>query len=83
MVNFRIFHYFKIIHGSPTPKNELVKQIIEENNYNKEECVLIGDSINEYDAAKENNIDFYGYNNERLKGVSKKYINNFEEISCC
>jgi phosphoglycolate phosphatase-like HAD superfamily hydrolase len=41
---------------------------------------LIGDSINDYEAAEESNIDFYGYNNEELKEVSKKYINNFENF---
>ncbi len=72
-----ISHYFKSIHGSPAPKNELVGQIIKENNYNKKECILIGDSINDYEAAEENNIDFYGYNNNGLRKVSKKYINSF------
>ena len=53
--------YFKSIHGSPTHKNELVKQVIRENEYEKESCVLIGDSINDYNAAVINDIDFMGY----------------------
>lgn len=55
--------YFKSIHGSPTPKNTLVKEVIESNGYLKDELVLIGDSMNDYEAAKVNGIDFYGYNN--------------------
>ncbi len=68
--------YFNSIHGSPTPKNILVKQLIEENNYLKNDCILIGDSINDYDAAVNNGIDFAGYNNKLLNKYGN-YIGNF------
>lgn len=68
--------FFKSIHGSPTPKNTLVKEVIESNHYLKNEIALIGDSINDYEAAKINDISFFGYNNEMLidKG---EYIEKF------
>lgn len=71
--------YFLTINGSPTPKKELVKNLLEKENYNKEESILIGDSINDYEAAKVNNLDFYGFNNEKLKKLDK-YIENFEGL---
>ncbi|MCB0744482.1 MAG: HAD hydrolase-like protein, partial [Ignavibacteriae bacterium] len=40
-----ISHYFKSIHGSPTPKKELVDKLIIQNGYNRQMCILIGDSI--------------------------------------
>jgi len=58
--------YFKSIHGSPTPKVELVSQLIKINYLNASKCVLIGDSINDYEAAHANNIMFYAYNNSDL-----------------
>lgn len=64
-----IEHYFLSIHGSPTAKKILVKNVIEENKYNKENIVLIGDSINDFEAAKENEITFCGYNNASLKSL--------------
>ena len=64
-----IDHYFLSIHGSPTAKKILVKNVIEENNYSKENIVLIGDSINDFEAAKENDITFCGYNNASLKSL--------------
>ncbi len=71
--------YFKTIEGSPTHKNDLVKNILEKYNYNSKECVLIGDSINDYEAANVNNMKFYGYNNEELKDkddyIEKQTIN--------
>jgi phosphoglycolate phosphatase-like HAD superfamily hydrolase len=73
----KLNHYFKSIHGSPTAKKELVKHVIENNNYIKENCILIGDSINDYEAAKDNGIDFAGYNNESLLGLTKIYISDF------
>lgn len=71
--------YFKSIHGSPVHKNELVKMIIDENNYDITETIMIGDSINDYDAAKINGIDFYGYNNEELKN-KEYYIKEFNDL---
>lgn len=68
--------FFKTIEGSPTPKNELVKNILGKYNYNSNECILIGDSVNDYEAACLNKIKFYGYNNEKLKNKAD-YIEDF------
>lgn len=67
--------YFQSIKGSPAIKSEIVKNILEFNNYKKEEIILIGDSINDYEAADVNGIEFYGYNNYDLKKF--KYIESF------
>lgn len=75
--NMEIATYFRSIHGSPTPKTQLVKQVMENNSYLPQETILIGDSINDYDAAIANDIGFYGYNNHKLKEVSNQYIQKF------
>ena len=72
--NLKIDKYFKSIHGSPTHKNELVKNIIQENKYDKSEVAMVGDSINDYEAAKKNGIKFIGYNNKELKDLEESYI---------
>lgn len=71
--------YFLSINGSPAKKYEIVKNILDFNNYTKEETILIGDSINDYEAANENEIVFYGYNNQVLK-TKAKYLNKIGEI---
>lgn len=58
--------YFISIHGSPTPKKQLVVNLLGKHNYQIENTCLIGDSINDYEAARYNNIAFYGYNNFEL-----------------
>jgi len=58
--------YFISIHGSPTPKTQLVANLLEKHNYQKEDTCLIGDSINDYEASKDNKIHFLGYNNKAL-----------------
>ncbi len=58
--------YFNDILGSPTPKKEHVKNIILKNRYRKEQCVLIGDSINDYDAAEYTGIRFFGYGDKEI-----------------
>jgi phosphoglycolate phosphatase-like HAD superfamily hydrolase len=61
-----IDHYFLSIHGSPTPKKQLVKDLLELHKYKLEETCLIGDSINDYEAAISNSIGFEAYNNHKL-----------------
>ncbi|WP_282776968.1 HAD family hydrolase [Phaeodactylibacter xiamenensis] len=61
-----ISNYFLSIHGSPTPKTALVKNLLEKHDYSLDETVLIGDSINDYEAASTNNVLFIGYNNPNL-----------------
>lgn len=74
--------YFKSINGSPTIKNILVKNVINANNYRIEETCLIGDSVNDFDAAVKNNISFYAYNSIYLKdnsiGIYIKALSNYK-----
>jgi len=75
----KISQYFLSINGSPIHKNNLVKDILFKNNYLKDETILIGDSINDYEAANVNNINFYGYNNINLRN-KQFYIVSFEQF---
>ena len=72
--------YFLSINGSPTKKSQIIRNIIEQNNYQKSETIMIGDSRTDYDASKESEIEFYGYNNLALMNTHCKYINNFQEL---
>ena len=72
--------YFDSIHGSPTHKNILVKELLKKLNYNIQETILIGDSINDYEAATVNNINFYGYNNTELLKLSADYLVDFKPL---
>jgi phosphoglycolate phosphatase-like HAD superfamily hydrolase len=72
-----IEHYFKGVFGSPTPKNDLVNFIIKNTNQKPNNFILIGDSINDYEAAKINNIGFLAFNNLDLNQYNS--IDNFLE----
>jgi len=74
--HFGIESYFKSIQGSPTIKSTLIANLLAHNDYRSEETLLIGDSINDYEAAKANRIHFYGYNNETLRPLGN-YIETF------
>ncbi|MFD2518542.1 HAD family hydrolase [Salinimicrobium flavum] len=69
--------YFISINGSPTPKKELVRDLLNTYSYKQEETILIGDSINDYEAAITNGINFKGYNNPSLKNLDADYIEKF------
>jgi len=71
-----ISSYFISIHGSPLSKITLVNNILQTNNYSKEETCLIGDSKNDLEAATSNEIAFYSYNNLALENECK-YLDNY------
>ncbi|MCC9168236.1 HAD family hydrolase [Pontibacter harenae] len=70
--------YFKSVHGSPTPKDTLIAELMNNYKYDNLETVLIGDSINDYAAAENNSIVFFGYNNAALNNC--RYIHSFQDI---
>jgi phosphoglycolate phosphatase-like HAD superfamily hydrolase len=74
--NIGINKFFKSILGSPISKVINVKNLINQNNYNTKDIILIGDSLNDRDAAISNNINFSGYNNIELRKFDN-YIYNF------
>jgi len=76
--HFKLSAYFDSIEGSPTKKDILVKNVIEKYNYSKDEVVLIGDAMTDYNASVKNGIGFYGYNNEALKRFN--YIDSFKDF---
>jgi len=72
--------FFKTINGSPTPKKELVNLLLKEYAYEKKDVILIGDSINDFEAADFNLIKFAGYNNVGLSDLGCGYINSFDPL---
>ena len=75
-----ISSFFVTINGSPTKKDKIVENILKNNSYMHNETILIGDSINDYEAARVNQIDFYGYNNLLLV-KQFKYINSLDSYN--
>lgn len=73
----KIDKYFITIEGSPTAKNKLVNNLLLKFNYSVDECVLIGDSINDLEAAKINGIAFRGYNNFNFLSADIATIDSF------
>ena len=71
-------NYFISIQGSPTPKIKLVSELLDFYHYKKNNVILVGDSMNDHEAAHLNEISFYGFNNHLLKKYN--YINSFKEF---
>ncbi len=70
--------FFKSIDGSPVKKDVLVKNVLKKYNYQKEDTILIGDALTDYNAAVKNDIEFYGFNNKSL--IEKNYIFSFKDF---
>lgn len=62
--------YFLGIYGSPTPKKQIVRELLKNSNSTVKNWVLIGDSINDYEAALDSNIDFIGYGDNKIINLS-------------
>ncbi len=75
-----IDNMFLEIYGSPKHKNDIVKYIIETNNYDVDKVCIIGDSKNDLEAAEINKITFFGYNNKALKQAHKNYYENLSSL---
>ena len=75
-VFFDIDKYFITIEGSPASKSMLIKNILTKFKYKNKETILVGDSLNDFNASSVNHVDFYAYNNSKLKGYN--YIYNFQ-----
>ena len=52
--------YFKGVYGSPTSKDDWVKQILEENGLDAGEVLFVGDALSDYEAAVKNRLKFVG-----------------------
>jgi len=53
-------HFFQGIYGSPRSKDDIVKEILQEKGYANHNCLFIGDSMSDYQAAVSNQIHFLG-----------------------
>ena len=54
----KITEYFSEVIGSPTPKNEAIKILLDRYDIEYGQAVMIGDSISDYMAATENQVKF-------------------------
>jgi HAD superfamily hydrolase (TIGR01549 family) len=52
--------FFNEVHGSPRKKHDIVSTILSTQNYNPNDCLLIGDAMTDYNAAKIAGTRFLG-----------------------
>lgn len=69
-IGLGIADHFYSINGSPEPKAAILKRILQEQNHLPEECLMIGDAKNDFDAAMENSMPFLGFNNREVEQLS-------------
>ena len=77
----KIIKYFIEIRGGPMSKAQHIKELLKKYNYSKSQVCFIGDAVEDYIAAKNSNIDFFGIISGpesplyKLKSVIKWSIN--------
>ena len=77
-----IAKYFCTILGSPIEKSKNIRALIDVQGWNYEECLYVGDSINDYDAAFLNRVSFLGVNSGAFDWATKSVpsINDLNEL---
>lgn len=68
-----ISKYFIQIYGSPDKKSSIVKNIINETGLIIDETIFLGDAMSDYNAAKDNNIDFMLRQTDENQSLFNKY----------
>jgi HAD superfamily hydrolase (TIGR01549 family) len=77
IVNKRgIYNHFISVFGSPQKKSDIIKNIINDNNLIKSETLFLGDAMQDFNAARENKIDFI----LRKTIDNRKQFINFSEM---
>jgi phosphoglycolate phosphatase-like HAD superfamily hydrolase len=56
----KIDHFFKSILGSPVEKKDNIAALLSDLNWQHNKSIYVGDSNNDLEAAKANNLDFVG-----------------------
>ena len=56
----KIDHFFEKILGSPTEKKDNIATLLLDMNWNHKESLYVGDSNNDLEASKVNNLEFIG-----------------------
>lgn len=56
----KIDHFFEMILGSPVEKKDNIAALLSNLNWKPSKTLYVGDSNNDFEAAKENDLDFIG-----------------------
>lgn len=73
--------YFKEVHGSPKEKADIIKQIIKDYNFGRQEIVYIGDGVSDRIAAKKAKIIFIERAIAHKKPKGGQWVmNNFSDL---
>jgi phosphoglycolate phosphatase-like HAD superfamily hydrolase len=69
----KIRQYFKNVFGSPNKKEVILSRILKDHLVTKSKCIMIGDAMTDYLAAKQNNIKFILRETDANKAQFNKY----------
>jgi HAD superfamily hydrolase (TIGR01549 family) len=59
LLELGISNFFIDVYGSPTPKTKAIALAIEKFQYDSKKTIMIGDSMDDYKAALNNNVTFF------------------------
>jgi HAD superfamily hydrolase (TIGR01549 family) len=79
-----IRRYFRDVHGFPTKKTTVIAEYLRRFPEHRSSCVMVGDTISDYKAARETGISFFGFNfqdPEDEYGLEIRKVYSFHELA--
>jgi phosphoglycolate phosphatase-like HAD superfamily hydrolase len=78
----RLTHYFVGILGSPTEKEKNIAAIVQQRGWQAAETLYVGDSRNDYEAARGAGVPFVGFGKRHFDAtrLSIAVVDSFEEL---
>lgn len=67
----KLSKFFKVVYGSPMSKYAAIAEIMGKYGWRSDEIIFVGDSINDYEGAKQAGIGFIGRFHKRYPGIFK------------
>ena len=67
----KLSKFFKVVYGSPMTKYAAIIKIVDEYGWQSDEVIFVGDSINDYEGAKQAGIGFIGRVRRESPGIFK------------
>jgi len=72
-----IQHFFYKVYGAPYPKGGIIKKTLREMKVSPKHAIMLGDSVSDFNAAKDNNVLFFLRStmlNQNLQSKCKQYM---------
>lgn len=82
----KLINFFESVHGAPNTKTEILRSLLKTHMLRSDECVMVGDSMEDYNAAQKTGIQFVGVDSGQRTAIfpkGSKIISDLSDFLSC